>query len=39
MRQLFEVKDRPLYGSAVPLRLQRLQDEDIAEYVAGALRG
>jgi len=35
MRQLFEVKDRPLYGSAVPLRLQRLQNEDIAEYVAG----
>ena len=35
MRQLFEVKDRPLYGSAVPLRLQRLRNEDIAEYVAG----
>ena len=34
MRQLFEVKDRPLYGSAVPLRLQRLRNEDIAEYVA-----
>ena len=35
MRQLFEVKDRPLYGSAVPMRLQRLGNEDIAEYVAG----
>lgn len=35
MRQLFEVKDRPLYGSAVPLRLQRLRNEDIADYVAG----
>jgi hypothetical protein len=33
MRQLFEVKDRPLYGSAVPLRLQRLANEDIAVYV------
>ena len=35
MRQLFENKDRPLYGSAVPMRLQRLANEDIAEYVAG----
>jgi hypothetical protein len=35
MRQLFEVKDRPLYGSAVPMRLQRLGNEDIAEYLAG----
>ena len=35
MRQLFEVKDRPLYGSAVPIRLQRLANEDIAKYVAG----
>jgi hypothetical protein len=35
MRQLFEDKARPLYGSAVPLRLHALRDEDIAAYVAG----
>lgn len=35
MRQLFERKDRPLYGSAVPLRLGRLAHEDIAAYVSG----
>jgi uncharacterized protein len=34
MKQLFESKDRPLYGSAVPMRLQRLANEDIAAYVA-----
>jgi hypothetical protein len=34
MKQLFEDRDRPLYGSAVPLRLDRLRDEDIAAYVA-----
>ena len=34
MKQLFENKDRPLYGSAVPMRLQRLADADIAAYVA-----
>jgi hypothetical protein len=34
MKQLFENKDRPLYGSAVPMRLQRLADADIAVYVA-----
>ena len=34
MEQLFEQKDRPLYGSAVPLRLGRLADADIAAYVA-----
>jgi AAA+ ATPase superfamily predicted ATPase len=33
MRLLFETKDRPLYGSAVPMRLGRLADTDIAEYV------
>jgi len=33
MRQLFERKDRPLYGSAVPVRLERLRDEDIAPDV------
>jgi hypothetical protein len=34
MKQLFEIKERPLYGSAVPMRLQRLRNEDIAAYVA-----
>jgi hypothetical protein len=34
MRLLFETKDRPLYGSAVPMRLGRLADADIAGYVA-----
>jgi hypothetical protein len=34
MKQLFEHKDRPLYGSAVPMRLGRLADPDIADYVA-----
>jgi hypothetical protein len=34
MKQLFEDKDRPLYGSAVPMRLDRLQSTDIAVYVA-----
>jgi uncharacterized protein len=33
MKQLFEHKERPLYGSAVPMRLQRLANEDIAAYV------
>ncbi len=34
MKQLFEDRDRPLYGSAVPQRLLRLADEDIAAYVS-----
>ncbi|HET8528841.1 MAG TPA: hypothetical protein VFL60_08015 [Gaiellaceae bacterium] len=34
MKQLFENKQRPLYGSAVPMRLGRLRDVDIADYVA-----
>jgi hypothetical protein len=34
MKQLFESKERPLYGSAVPVRLGRLEDTDIAGYVA-----
>jgi uncharacterized protein len=33
MRQLFETKERPLYGSAVPMRLEGLAGEDIAAYV------
>jgi uncharacterized protein len=38
MKQLFETTDRPLYGSAVPMRLGRLQDVDIAEYVTARFR-
>ena len=34
MRLLFETKERPLYGSAVPMRLGRLADADLADYVA-----
>jgi hypothetical protein len=34
MKQLFENRERPLYGAAVPMRLGRLADADIAEYVA-----
>ena len=34
MRLLFETKERPLYGSAVPMRLGRLADADLAEYVS-----
>lgn len=34
MRQLFESKGRPLYESAVPVRLGRLADADIAAHVA-----
>jgi uncharacterized protein len=33
MEQLFGDKTRPLYGSAVPMRLGRLDDADIAAYV------
>ncbi len=34
MRLLFETKERPLYGSAVPMRLGRLADADLAGYVS-----
>ncbi len=34
MKQLFETKDRPLYGSAVPMRLGRLANPEIAVYVS-----
>jgi hypothetical protein len=34
MRLLFETKERPLYGSAVPMRLGRLADADLAAYVS-----
>ena len=38
MKQLFENKDRPLYGSAVPMRLGRLANADIAAYVVERFR-
>jgi hypothetical protein len=38
MKQLFEHKESPLYGSAVPVRLGRLRDEDLAAYVADRFR-
>jgi hypothetical protein len=38
MKQLFEHKDRPLYGSAVPMRLQRLPNDEIATYIAERFR-
>jgi hypothetical protein len=38
MRQLFENRDRPLYGSAVPMRLGRLRNDDIAAYVVERFR-
>ena len=34
MEQLFEDRDRPLYGSAVPMRLGRLDPGDVGAYVA-----
>ena len=34
MARLFETRDRPLYGSAVPVRLGRLARDDLAAYVA-----
>ena len=33
MRQLFESRHRPLYGSAVPMRLDRLENADLGEYI------
>jgi hypothetical protein len=38
MRELFEDKERPLYGQAVPMRLERLADGDIADYIVGRFR-
>jgi hypothetical protein len=39
MRRLFEERDRPLYGQAVPMRLGRLSDANIAGYVVDRFRG
>jgi len=33
MRELFEDRERPLYGQAVPMRLDRLAAADIAAYI------
>jgi uncharacterized protein len=38
MRELFEDGDRPLYGQAVPMRLRRLADTDIADYIIARFR-
>src|SRR6476620_12533558 len=38
MRGLFEDRERPLYGQAVPMRLARLADPDIAAYVSARFR-
>lgn len=38
MRELFEDRERPLYGQAVPMRLERLADADIAGYIAARFR-
>jgi len=38
MRELFEDKERPLYGQAVPMRLERLADADLAGYIVARFR-
>jgi len=38
MRELFEDRERPLYGQAVPMRLDRLAGADIAAYVSDRFR-
>ena len=38
MRGLFEDRERPLYGQAVPMRLERLADGDIAAHVVARFR-
>jgi len=38
MRGLFEDRERPLYGQAVPMRLERLADGDIAAHVVERFR-
>jgi hypothetical protein len=38
MRELFEDRERPLYGAAVPMRLERLADADIAGYIVDRFR-
>jgi hypothetical protein len=38
MEELFGAKERPLYGQAVPMRLGRLADADIAAYIVDRFR-
>jgi uncharacterized protein len=38
MRELFEDKERPLYGAAVPMRLNRLPDPEIATYIVARFK-
>src|SRR5262249_29471274 len=38
MQELFGTKERPLYGQAVPMRLGRLADADIAGYIVDRFR-
>jgi hypothetical protein len=38
MRELFEDKEQPLYGQAVPMRLERLADADLAGYIVARFR-
>jgi uncharacterized protein len=38
MRELFEERDRPLYAQAVPMKIGRLADQDIAEYVVSRFK-
>jgi len=38
MQELFGAKERPLYGQAVPMRLGRLADADIAGYIVDRFR-
>jgi hypothetical protein len=39
MERLFDDRDRPLYGSAVAMRLGRLANEDIGPYVIDRFKG
>jgi uncharacterized protein len=39
MKELFEQRERPLYGQAVPLRLGRLEGADISAFVLDRFRG
>src|SRR5262249_58966069 len=38
MQELLGEKERPLYGQAVPMRLGRLADADIAGYIVDRFR-
>jgi hypothetical protein len=38
MKQLFENRERPLYGAAVPMRLGRLANDEIASYISDRFR-